>query len=302
MKKQNILFFDNLVDFERKINREFKPYDINLMVMAGTLEDKHKNVDPEKGIPALRRQFNLIFLVLDGIHDFYVGPHYYPELRPHDLVIVPENMINAASKVSNCKGYCIHFKTEFLQPFVTGNISEQFPFFDYEAEHVIHLKPEESESVAQTFRDILREFDRFSYEKDYLLKNYINILLLRIREHYKSYVKVLNLHSPRSVKLANQFKHLVEKTFIAQRSVQYYADMLNISPKHLSDTVKSVTGKTPSELIQNRILLEIKVLLRSTDMTIAQIANELNFSDQSHIARFIKQQTGYTPLELRNKL
>ena len=302
MKKQNILFFDNLVDFERKINREFKPYDINLMVMAGTLEDKHKNVDPEKGIPALRRQFNLIFLVLDGIHDFYVGPHYYPELRPHDLVIVPENMISAASKVSNCKGYCIHFKTEFLQPFVTGNISEQFPFFDYEAEHVIHLKPEESESVAQTFRDILREFDRFSYEKDYLLKNYINILLLRIREHYKSYVKVLNLHSPRSVKLANQFKHLVEKTFIAQRSVQYYADMLNISPKHLSDTVKSVTGKTPSELIQNRILLEIKVLLRSTDMTIAQIANELNFSDQSHIARFIKQQTGYTPLELRNKL
>ena len=302
MKKQSILFFDNLVDFERKINRELKPYDINLMVMPGTLEDKHKNVDPQKGIPALRRQFNLIFLVLDGIHDLYIGTHYYPELRPNDLVIVPENMVTAASKVIGCKGYCIHFKTEFLQPLVTGNIAEHFPYFDFEAEHVIHLKAEESESIQQTFRDILREFEKFSYEKDYLLKNYIHILLLRIREHYKAYVKGLASHSPRSVKVANQFKHLVEKNFIEQRSVQYYADALNISPKHLSDTVKSITGKTPRDLIQNRLLLEIKVLLRSSDMTVSQIGYALNFSDQSHMSRFIKQQTGCTPIELRNKL
>lgn len=302
MKKQNILFFDNLVEFERKVNREFKPYDINLMVMPGTLEDKHKNVDSERGIPAMRRQFNLIFLLLDGIHDLYIGTNYYPELRPNDLVIIPENMVTAASKVVNCKGYCIHFKTEFLQPLIAGNIAEQFPFFDFEAEHVIHLKPEESASVGQTFADILREFERFSYEKDYLLKNYINILLLRIREYYKVYTKVSELHSPRTVKLANQFKHLVEKNFHERRVVQYYADALHITPKHLSDIVKSVTGRTPSELIQNRILLEIKVLLRASDMTISQIAYALNFSDQSHITRFIKQQTGYTPLELRKKL
>ncbi|HEX6171559.1 MAG TPA: helix-turn-helix domain-containing protein, partial [Chitinophagaceae bacterium] len=118
----------------------------------------------------------------------------------------------------------------------------------------------------------------------------------------KAYVKAMDLCSPRSVKLANQFKHLVEKKFVEQRSVQYYANALNITPKHLSDTVKSVTGKTPSELIQNRILLEIKVLLRSSGMTISQIGCELNFSDQSHITRFIKQKTGCTPLELRNNL
>lgn len=302
MKKQNILSFDNLVEFERKINREFKPYDINLMVMPGTLEDKHKNVDPVKGIPALRRQFNLVFLLLDGIHDFQIGTDYYPELRPNDLVIVPENMVTAASKVINCKGYCIHFKTEFLQPLLTGSISEQFPFFDFEAEHVLHLEPAESESLQQTFRDILREFERFSYEKDYLLKNYISILLLRIREYYKAHTKASDLHSTRSVRLTNQFKHLVEKNFYENRGVQYYANALNITPKHLSDTVKSVTGKTPSELIQKRILLEIKVLLRASDMTVSQIGYALNFSDQSHITRFIKQQTGFTPLELRNKL
>lgn len=302
MKKQPILSFDNLVDFERKVNREFKPYDINLMVMPGTLEDKHKNVDPGKGIPALRRQFNLIFLVLGGKHDFYVGTHYYPELKPNDLVVVPENMVSAASKVIDCKGYCIHFKTEFLQPLVSGNISEQFPFFDLEAEHVIHLTDEESESVQHTFVDILREFERFSYEKDYLLRNYINILLLRIREHYNTQVKKTDLHTSQSLKLTNRFKHLVEKRFTEERSVQFYAKALHITPKHLSDAVKSATGQTASELIQHRLLLEIKVLLRSSPMTISQIAQQLNFSDQSHITRFIKLQTGFTPVELRQKL
>lgn len=66
-----------------------RPYDINMMVMPGTLEEKHKNVDPEKGIQALRRQFNLIYLLLDGKHDIHLGADYR-WLKPNDLVIVPE--------------------------------------------------------------------------------------------------------------------------------------------------------------------------------------------------------------------
>ena len=53
MQTKDILVIENLADFEKKINRDVRPYDINLMVMPGTLEDKHKDVIPEKGIPAL---------------------------------------------------------------------------------------------------------------------------------------------------------------------------------------------------------------------------------------------------------
>ena len=55
----------------KKINRDNWPYDINMMVMPGTLEDKHKDVDPEKGIPALRRQFKLIYILLGGVSASY---------------------------------------------------------------------------------------------------------------------------------------------------------------------------------------------------------------------------------------
>lgn len=301
MSKKDILIIENLADFERKINRDNRPYDINMMVMPGTLEDKHKDVDPEKGIQALRRQFNLIYILLDGVHDVYLGADYR-WLKPNDLVIVPENMVYASKNVHSCKGYCMHFKTEFIQPLLKNPLAEEFPFLDMEAEHIINVSAEESELIQQTFRDIIREYEKFSPEKDYLLRNYIHILLLRLREIYRPHAKKINESATRSMKIAGEFKRLVEKNFIATREVGGYASMLHITPKHLSDVVKQHTGKSPREIINDMLLLEAKVLLGSTGLTVTEIAHRLRFSDQAHFGHFIKQHTGNSPLELRKKL
>src|SRR4051812_6770973 len=104
--KKEVLIIKNLAAFEKLINRDNRPYDINMMVMPGTLQDKHKDVDPEKGIPALRRQFHLVYLLLGGEHDVHLGAEYR-WLKPNDLVIVPESFLYASSHVSKCIGYCI---------------------------------------------------------------------------------------------------------------------------------------------------------------------------------------------------
>lgn len=301
MSAKDILIIENLADFEKKINRDNRPYDINMMVMPGTLQDKHKDVDPEKGIRALRRQFNLVYILLGGVHDVHLGADYR-WLKPNDLVIVPENFLYASSNVRNCNGYCMHFKTEFVKPLLKGQLAEDFPYFDLEAEHIINVTNEESELIQQSFRDIIAEYERFSHEKDYVLRNYIHILLLRIREIYRPHAKKINESATRSMRIANDFKHLVEKNFIHQREVQVYAEQLHITPKHLADTVKNITGKSPRELINDMLLLEAKVLLGSTSKTVTEIAHELNFEDQSHFSHFIKQHTGHSPLQLRKKL
>ena len=128
MSTKDILIIENLAEFEKKINRDQRPYDINMMVMPGTLEDKHKDVDPDKGIPAMRRKFNLIYLILGGVHDVHLGADYR-WLKPNDLVIVPENFLYASSNVRDCKGYCVHFKTEFIQPLLNKPFDEEFSFF-----------------------------------------------------------------------------------------------------------------------------------------------------------------------------
>src|SRR5215207_6632907 len=170
MPKKDILIIENLAAFEKLINKDNRSYDINMMVMPGTLEDKHKDVDPEKGIQALRRHFNLIYILLDGVHDVYLGADYR-WLKPNDLVIVPENMVYASRNVNSCVGYCMHFKTEFIQPLLNKPLTQEFPYFDMEAEHIINVSSEESELIQQSFRDIISEYERFSHEKDYLLRN-----------------------------------------------------------------------------------------------------------------------------------
>ena len=301
MSGKDILIIENLADFEKKINRDDRPYDINMMVMPGTLEDKHKDVDPEKGIRALRRQFNLIYILTDGVHDVHLGAGYQ-WLKPNDLVIVPENFLYASSNVRNCRGYCMHFKTEFIQPLLKNPLAQEFPYLDMEAEHIINVTEEEAELIRQSFRDIIKEYEKFSPEKDSLLRNYIHILLLRIREIYRPHAKKINESATRSMKIAGQFKRMVEKNFIDMREVNQYAALLHITPKHLSEVMKQHTGKSPKEFINDMLLLEAKVLLGSTDLTVTEIAHRLGFGDQAHFSHFIKQHTGSSPLALRKIL
>ena len=299
-KRKDILIIEDLATFEKVVNRDQRPYDINMMVMPGTLEDKHKDVDPEKGIQALRRQFNLIYIILGGIHDVHLGADYR-WLKPNDLVIVPENFLYASSNVRNCTGYCIHFKTEFIKPLLKGTLAEDFPYFDLESEHIVNVSTEESQRIQEAFQNIIREYNRFSPEKDFILRNYIHILLLLVREIYRPHAKKIGENATRSMRITSQFKHLLEKNFIEWREVKKYAEELHITPKYLAEAVKEHTGKSPRDLINDILILESKVLLGSTDKTITEIAHELRFEDQAHFSRFIRQHLGTTPSAWRKK-
>ncbi|HLW32114.1 MAG TPA: helix-turn-helix domain-containing protein [Aequorivita sp.] len=301
MPNKNIIVIENLASFEKLINRDSKSYDINMMVMPGTLEDKHKNVDPKKGIQALRRQFNLIYLLVSGEHDVQLGATY-TWLKPNDLVIVPENMVYASAHINKCVGYCIHFKTEFIQPILSEPFKTTYPYFDLEAEHIINIDEESSRIVQKAFRDIIREHERFSPERDFLLRNFINILLLRVREICRTHTKEKVEKFTHTMKLANRFKHLLERDFIEMREVKLYAQKLSISPKYLSDVVKKTFGKSPRQMINDVLLLESKMLLGSTDLSISEISYKLKFDDPAHFSHFIHHHLGCSPRALRKQL
>ncbi len=177
MAKKDILLIKDLAEFEKVVNHDPRANDINLMVMPGTLEDKHRNVDPAIGIRALRRVFNLIYLLKSGGHDVQLGSEER-WLKPNDLVIVPENTVYASRYIHQCTGFCIHFRTEFIQPLLKGPLAAEFPYFDLEAEHIVNVSDEESALLEQAFRDIIAEHERFSHEKDNVLRNLVHILLL----------------------------------------------------------------------------------------------------------------------------
>ena len=149
-QNKNILHIETLEMFERIINRDSTPHALDMLVMPGTLEDKHKNCET---IPALRRQFNLIYLLLEGEHDVKLGADHL-QLSPNDLVIVPENTLYASDHIKNCKGYCIHFKSEFLKPLLSKSLADEFPFFHFDAPHIINLNHEEAYTIQLAFKTI----------------------------------------------------------------------------------------------------------------------------------------------------
>ncbi|MDE6330722.1 MAG: helix-turn-helix domain-containing protein [Muribaculaceae bacterium] len=100
-------------------------------------------------------------------------------------------------------------------------------------------------------------------------------------------------------RIADKFMRLVQQNFRKERFLNFYADKLEITPKHLSRTVKTQTGISAVEWITRFIILEAKVMLRSSNLNIQQISDELNFPSQSFFGKYFKKATGVTPKEYR---
>lgn len=103
----------------------------------------------------------------------------------------------------------------------------------------------------------------------------------------------------RSEVLMRNFLKQVQAFHKQERKVEFYADRLCLSPKYLSQTIKSCSGKTAGEWIDEYVALEAKALLRSTNMTIQQIGDELNFPSQSFFGKYFKRLTGMSPKAYR---
>lgn len=100
--------------------------------------------------------------------------------------------------------------------------------------------------------------------------------------------------------ITSRFLRLARENFKKERFMDFYARELGITSKHLGRTIKAQTGFTASEWLDRMVILEAKVLLKSSAMTIQQIAEELNFPSQSFFGKYFKNLVGVSPKEFRN--
>ena len=103
----------------------------------------------------------------------------------------------------------------------------------------------------------------------------------------------------RGALITRDFINLVNADNGTHRSVSYYADRLCYSPKYLCAIIKETTGKTPMQFIQKNTIKQIKYKLKHSDMSIKEVADAFDFPNPSFFGKFVKAQTGMTPLECR---
>ena len=100
--------------------------------------------------------------------------------------------------------------------------------------------------------------------------------------------------------LFNRFMMLLEKDYKISRDVNYYAEQMNISSKYLTNIVSQVTGHTPKTIIDQYVILQLKMHLKRTTQSIKEMAWEFHFADVSFFCRYFKKHTGLTPQQIRS--
>ena len=106
----------------------------------------------------------------------------------------------------------------------------------------------------------------------------------------------------RSTEITVKFKQMLPKFVRRQKKPSFYANELCISEVYLNEVVKKTTGMTPSGWINVAILLEAKRMIRTTTLTVKEIAHNLGFEDHAYFSRLFKKNTNMTPLEFRNTI
>ena len=102
-------------------------------------------------------------------------------------------------------------------------------------------------------------------------------------------------------KLFNEFRIMLTHKFRKERSVQYYADNLKISTRHLNTICQRASGQNAKEIIDQYTIIELQVVLMYTHKSFQELVKEFNFPDQSYLNRYFKRHTGYSLSEFRAK-
>ncbi len=203
---------------------------------------------------------------------------------------------------SDIEGYIYIFTADYYL-FDKNNQNRllEFPFFftiKQDNPPLQLLSQGDSCFIEQLFQVAIRAIDKENYNLN-LLRSVLDTLLNYASSLYKGKepgVKVGKGHL-----LVKRFYQLVEDHYLENWSVHQYAKELAVTPNHLTQTLKQLTGRTSNEIVKSKQILEVKRLLVHTNLTITQIADELNFADQSYFTKFFKKATGTTPHEFRTK-
>lgn len=144
--------------------------------------------------------------------------------------------------------------------------------------------------------------DKENRFQDAIARNLLeNCLLDAYDKNYRFFYQKEPESFSRQHELFQKFILLAHHYCQQQREVSFYADSLCISAKYLTDICRKITGEPAKKIIGHLAILEIKVLLETSTLSLQAIAEQLNFPDQSYLGRFFKRNEGLSPAEYRNR-
>jgi AraC family transcriptional activator of pobA len=221
----------------------------------------------------------------------------YVAVKPYQIYFMAPGQVHNWKFEGDIDGYIINFSAAFFQSFLLrSEYLDELPFFSgIVADSVIDVPADKQQAIINLFEDLIVENENHQPLKAdmiraVLLKLFIIITRLNTRnESVPAY----------NYTLLRNFQKLIERNYTKLKLPKDYAGLLYITPNHLNALCTAALGIPAGEVIRNRIVLEAKRLLINPELTVSEIADQLNFADNSYFSRFFKKQAGVTPEEFR---
>jgi len=225
--------------------------------------------------------------------------HSYPVKRGNVFFLNP-GQVHRWSLSADTTGYIFFHTKEFYEMLFPDFPVENFPFFAPGSNHpLLELWEESVERLAGLYENIISEFTEQFLFKEVKIGSLISQVYVELSRLYPW--QPLTTETSNYFQKVKKLQKLIDENFRKQKQPSVYAEMMNMSTRHLSRICMEVLSISTSEMIHNRIVLEAKRMLIHQDTTVSLIANTLGFEEVSYFIRLFKKKTGMTPTEFRMK-
>lgn len=222
----------------------------------------------------------------------------YPVTSGSVFLLNP-GQVHCWSLSDDVEGYVFFHTKELYESVFLENNLEEFPFFRLgQNSPVIKLEQSHLEKIIPLFEEITYEFRTTESYKNSKIASLINLVYIDLARVYQNNDKVKMSTHYASLK---RLQKLIDEHFKQKKLPRDYAEMMNMTTRHLSRICAETVDTSPTELIQERVLIEAKRMLIHSDVTISYVADELGYEDYSYFIRLFKKKVGVSPKEFQKR-
>lgn len=250
-------------------------------------------------VPPSKHSCHTLIFISSGQHVMKLGYQEYTT-TDNEIIMVPAGQIFSLDNINNIhKGYICQFHPDILiRKYGSRELLNDFDFLKISGNPKVSLSGNDVIAVTNILERLRKEYSETTTANLNIVQSYLITLFYEMNKNAVKTSKGILA----SEMITAKFKELIHENIKSHHQVNYYAEILNVTPNHLNKCVKTVTGKSALKWIDDNIVLEAKYLLYQTTLSIGEIATETGFEDQSYFSRFFKKAEGISPVQYRKMI
>lgn len=234
------------------------------------------------------------------------GQGYYDFDEGGMIFTAPNQLLSTSQDDMEYEGVSLLIHPDFLRNYALGTKIKNYGFFSYTANEALFLSDKEKQIIFSVFDNIQTELngtiDDFSQD---VIISHIEVLLNYSNRFYKrQFITRKSVSNDLLTKMEEHLSVYFEKEYGLNKglpTVDYLAGQLNLSPRYLSDMLRSATGQNAQQHIHEKLIEKAREYLSATNLSVAEIAYQLGFEHPQSFNKLFKNKTNETPVEFRQK-